>query len=64
MTIGCDSTAVNTWIEHVISQLERELNMSLQWIICMLHTNELPLHHLINKIDRALSFKGQIGKIV
>lgn len=46
--IGADST--NTNVDHMngaIALLEKQLGKRLLWIICLLHTNELPLRHLI-----------------
>ena len=46
--IGCDGTAVNTGRkEGFITRLENCLNKPLQWFVCLLHTNELPLRHLM-----------------
>lgn len=65
--IGCDGTNTNT--EHkggIVTLLEKHLNKPLQWFICQLHGNELPLRHLLSHLDgqttgpRALS--GPIGK--
>jgi len=50
--IGCDGTNVNT--RHtggVIRQLEVTIEHSLQWFVCLLHANELPLRHLIQHLD-------------
>ena len=65
--IGCDSTNTNTGIKGgVIRHLELSLGRPLQWFICMLHTNELPLRHLFVHLDGvtsgANSFSGPIGK--
>ena len=50
--IGCDGAAVNTGKSgDVIHLIENELNKNCQWIICLLHTNELPVHHLFMKVD-------------
>lgn len=67
--VVCDSTNVNTG-EHngVIRQLEVGLNRPLQWLICMLHLNELPLRHVFSSIDGKTSgptgFKGPIGSLL
>ena len=46
--IGCDGTAVNTGSRGgVILRLEKVINRPLQWLICQLHGNELPLRHLM-----------------
>lgn len=50
--IGADST--NTNVGHMngaIALLEKQLGKRLLWSICLLHTNELPLRHLIEKLD-------------
>jgi hypothetical protein len=67
MAIGCDGTNVNTGaVGGVISLLEKELGRSLQWFICLLHANELPLRHLVQKLDGGTRgpsvFSGAIGK--
>ena len=44
---GCDFTSVNAGSSGgVIRMIEKSLGKSLQWIICLLHINELPLRHL------------------
>ena len=65
--IGCDGTNVNTGtINGVIVGLEKTLKSSLQWIGCQLHANELPLRHLMQKLDGKTNgpagFTGKIGK--
>ena len=67
--IGADGTAVNTGCENgVITLLERKLRRPLQWVICMLHLNELPLRHLFKLMDGSTSgpssFKGPIGCVI
>jgi hypothetical protein len=64
---GCDSTNVNTGSKAgVIRQIELSLGRPVNWFICMLHTNELPLRHLFTHLDGvtsgATSFTGPIGK--
>ncbi|VEN43556.1 unnamed protein product, partial [Callosobruchus maculatus] len=50
--IGCDGTNVNVGKHSgIIVNLEKHLDRPLQWFICQLHTNELPLRHLINFLD-------------
>uniref|UniRef100_UPI00358EBD2F uncharacterized protein n=1 Tax=Myxine glutinosa TaxID=7769 RepID=UPI00358EBD2F len=45
--VGCDGTNVNTGhTGGVIRQLEETFNRPLQWLVCLLHANELPLRHL------------------
>jgi len=67
VAIGCDGTNVNTGASGgVIHLLESELGRPLQWLICMLHANELPLRHLIQKLDGVThgpkGFSGVIGR--
>lgn len=65
--VGCDGTVVNTGIRGgVIRLLEEHLTKPLQWFVCMLHGNELPLRHLFHHLDGDTSgprgFAGPIGK--
>lgn len=47
-----DSTAMNTgWKGGTHALLEKMINRKLFWGICMIHTNELPLRHLIIGLD-------------
>jgi hypothetical protein len=67
VAIGCDGTAVNTGPKGGILRLfEKHLNRPLQWLICLLHANELPLRHLIHELDGKtsgpLGFTGPNGK--
>ena len=69
MAIGGDSTNVNTGKEGgVMHWIEVKLNRKLVWLVCCLHTNELPLRHLIQKLDgKTLSnnkWSGHIGKLL
>lgn len=50
--IGCGGAATNTGIHAgVIRQFEKHLKKPLQWLICLIHSNELPLKALMKKID-------------
>ena len=50
--IGCNETVVNTGSKNgVVRQLEKAAGRSLQWLICQLHANELPLRHLLQNLD-------------
>lgn len=65
--IGCDGTAVNTgWKGGIIRRLEEKFNHPLQWVICLLHLNELPLRNMFQFLDGTTSgpnsYKGCIGK--
>ena len=67
--IGADSTNMNTGCkEGSIVILERLLGRRLVWSICLLHTNELPLRHLIAELDGPTgsgnSFIGPAGKLL
>ena len=67
--IGGDSTATMTGRKGgSYTHLERMLGHKCHWSICMLHINELPLRHLIEKLDGATSsrdgFTGTIGKLL
>ena len=63
--LGGDSTNQNTgWKGGSHAHLERLLGRRLFWAICMLHTNELPLRHLIEIIDGPTSSdKGFSGPV-
>ena len=65
--VGTDGTASITGkYNGCIRSLEKLLNKPLQWVICLLHTNELPLHHVFTMLDGTTkspdSFSGPIGK--
>ena len=64
-----DGTNVNTgWRNGAIVEVERDLEKNLQWLICLLHTNELPLRHLFTAMDGGhgttgpKTFKGPLGQ--
>ena len=64
-----DSTAINTgWKAGTHALLEKMLGRKLFWSICMLHTNELPLRHLITTMDGPTSsgtgFTGPVGRLL
>lgn len=65
--VGCDGTVTNTGLKNgIISCMERILGRPLQWVICLLHENELPLRHLVTSLDGKTSgptgLTGNIGK--
>jgi len=65
--VGCDGTNVNTGKKGgVITMLENKIGRPLQWLVCQLHANELPLRHLLQHLDGPTSgptaFSGAIGK--
>lgn len=65
--IGSDGTAAMTGpYNGFIRALEETLEKPLQWVICLLHCNELPLRHVFVEIDGTTkspdAFSGKIGK--
>ena len=67
VAIGCDSTAVNIGIKGgVVRLLEKSFKKQIQWFICLLHINELPLRHLFGYLDDPTTgpraFFGTMGK--
>lgn len=65
--VGCDGTVVNTGHKNgVITKIESFLGRPVQWLICQLHANELPLRHLFQHLDGSTTgpreFSGSIGK--
>jgi len=69
MAIGYDGTAVNTGKKGgAIRLVEEHLNRPLQWFVCLLHANELPLRHLFEHLDGATSgpksFSGPVGTML
>ncbi|GBL91729.1 hypothetical protein AVEN_71369-1 [Araneus ventricosus] len=67
--VGYDGTSVNTGVKGVIIRnMELILNRPLQWFVCQLHANELPLRHLFAHVDKTTteprSLTGENKKIV
>lgn len=67
LAFGYHGTNVNTgWKNGVIKQMEEEMQSPLQWLICLLHANELPLRRIFTFLDGPTSgpkaFSGPIGK--
>ncbi|GBN50888.1 hypothetical protein AVEN_140979-1 [Araneus ventricosus] len=67
LAIGCDGAYVNTGLKSgVIRCLELKLGKPLQWVICLMHFNELILRHLFEMLDGPTngpkSYSGNIGK--
>ena len=65
--VGTDGTASMTGkYNGCIRGLEELLNKPLQWIVCLLHTNELSLRHVFGALDGSTSgpdtFAGPTGK--
>ncbi|GBO33242.1 hypothetical protein AVEN_137095-1, partial [Araneus ventricosus] len=62
-----DGTSVNTVVKGgIIRNMELILNHPLQWFVCQLHANELPLRHNFAHVDETTtgprSFTGEIRK--
>ena len=69
VAIGADSTNLNTgWHGGAIHYLEKKLGRRLIWLICALHTNELPLRHLVKQVDGGTasgsSWSGPLGQML
>ena len=65
--IGSDGAATMTGVNSgCIRTLEVLLKRPLQWVVCLLHTNELPLRHIFQYLDGGTkspnAFAGPIGK--
>ena len=67
LALGGDSTNVNTgWEGGTFHFVEEKLGKKLAWLVCFLHTNELPLRHLVEQTDGPTTsdhtFSGPLGK--
>ena len=67
LVIGGDSTnSMTGWQGGSLALLEKLANEKKFWVVCQIHTNELPLRHLIEKLDGKTTskdgFSGPIGK--
>lgn len=52
IALGSDGENLNVGRHGGINYyIEAELGRPLHWFVCLLHTNELPLKNLINKLD-------------
>jgi hypothetical protein len=55
-SIVCDGTNNNTGKNNgIIRKLEEALNRPLQWLVCLLHFNELPFRKIFSTIDKAIT---------
>ena len=68
-SLGGDSTNSNTgWEGGSFTHVEKMLGQKKMWLVCFLHTNELPLRHLMEGLDGRTnsdhSFSGPIGKLL
>ena len=69
VAVGCDGTNVNTGRSGgVIWLLEEHYKRPLQWLVCQLHANELPLRHLLHHWDSSITgpkaFAGPVGNML
>ena len=69
LVLGGDSTnSMSGWKGGSIALVEKQLNIKAYWVICQVHTNELPLRHLIEKLDGKTTsrdgFSGPICKML
>lgn len=67
--LGCDGARVNTGIHKgICRQIEQRVGKPMHHFICLLHTNELLLHHLFEYLDGPTSgprtHTGKIGKAI
>ena len=67
VAVGSDRTNVNIGMKNgVIKRIENALERPVHWFVCMPHSNELPLRHLLNSLDGKTSgprsLTGPIGK--
>jgi hypothetical protein len=67
--VGGDSTSSNTgWRDGAIHHIEDGKSEKVVWDICMLHTNELPLRHIMKdqgmETSGANTFTGELGQLV
>ncbi|GBO25846.1 hypothetical protein AVEN_82910-1 [Araneus ventricosus] len=64
--LGCDGTVVNTGVFNCsIRRHELKLYRPIQWIICLLHFNELSLRQLFQrKSSGPSSYTGDFGRIL
>ena len=65
--VGCDGTAVNTGnLNGACAIMEKRLRRQLQWLIRLLHGNELPLRYFMTNFDGPSTgpktLSGPIGK--
>ena len=68
VAVGCDGTSVNTGrICGIIRLLDLEFIKPLQWFVCQLHANELPLRRLLEYLDGVTvgprAFTGPLGQL-
>lgn len=65
LAVGCNDTALNTEEKGgVLRRLKEKINKPVQCIVCQFYANELPLRHLVKRLDGKTSdpskFTGSI----
>jgi len=65
--VGCDGTSANTGRKDgSVAWLEKYFGKELQHLVCLPHINELPLRHLLKKLDGETTgpstFSGPVGR--
>ena len=64
--IGTDGAVMTGINKGCIRKLVKAFQRSLQKVVCLLHTNELPLHHVFIELDGSTksldAFAGPISK--
>ncbi|GBL96097.1 hypothetical protein AVEN_104332-1 [Araneus ventricosus] len=62
--LGCDGRVVNTGVFNGVTRRhELKLHRPIQWNICLLHFNEVPIRHLFErKSSGPLSYTVDIGR--
>ena len=54
--VGSDGTAVMTGkSKGFIASLETSIGRPLQWVICLVHLNEIPLKHVFQNLEGVTS---------
>ena len=67
--LSVDGCKVNTGrLNGMVQHIEQMINRPLQWLVCVLHLNELLLKHLFEKLDGPTSgpesYTVPIGKLI
>ena len=65
---GDSTNSNNGWKDGAIAHVEKLLGHKCQWVVCNVHTLELPLRHLISGLDGPTTskdgFQGPVGKLL
>src|SRR5215469_3200313 len=65
--VVCDGSNVNTGVRNgIIRIIEESLEKPVQWLVCLLHCNELPFREIFKTLDGGTTgpkhFTGEIGQ--